>query len=285
MNKIIIPESFSTYILSTSWAIDLDYGFSYMAKVLYNQSVGFVPKQSAPFTIISGDGLIEASDLSSASSGDMVRLRYSGAMMTDDQACGQRGVQSLADNLYSAYNAKGVSGVLLELHSGGGEGLSAEILDEAIGDRNKPVVVRTHVLGSAAVKGTVKADEIIASNPQARIGSIGAFFSLNKEFVNWYKENIEDIYSELAPDKNSEFRQYFAGDKAPIQKLINSYDSDFKAHVQAHRNLKGSQKQINETLAGGMFKSEDAKQRGLIDGVGGLNYAIRRLNSHIKNRK
>lgn len=286
MNKIVIPEAFSNYLLSTTWAIDLEYGLSYMAKVLYSQSLGGVRQQQvSPFSQVVDGGISQVDSLSSVSSGSMIRLRYSGAMVTDDQVCGQEGIQTLADRLYSAYSAKNVSGILLELNSGGGEGLSADILAEAMADRNKPVIVRTHILGSAAVKGAVQADEVIASNPNARIGSIGAFFSINKRFVDWYQKNVDDIYATTSQDKNAEFRSYLEGDKMPMRKLIDKYDSDFKSFVATHRNLKGSAATVKETLSGGMFEATDAKSRGLIDGIGGLSYAVKRLQSHIRNFK
>ena len=285
MNKIIIPEAFSNYLLSTTWAIDMEYGMSYMAKVLYSQSLGIRHQQPAPFAVVGDGGVTQVDSLSSMSSGSMLRLRYSGAMVTDDQVCGQEGIQTLADRMYNAYSSKNVAGILLELNSGGGEGLSADIMGEVMADRNKPVVVRTHILGSAAVKAAVQADEVIASNPNARIGSIGAFFSVNKSFVAWYQENVDDIYATTSQDKNLEFRSYLEGDKMPMKKLIDKYDSDFKSFVSTHRNLKGSAATVKETLSGGMFEATDAKSRGLIDGIGGLSYAVKRLQSHIRNFK
>jgi ClpP class serine protease len=285
MNRLVIPEAFSNYLLSTMWAIDIEYGMSFLSKVLYSQSMGIRQQQPAPFSVVSDGGVTQIDSLSSMSSGSMLRLRYSGAMVTDDQVCGQDGIQTLSDRMYAAYSSKNVSGILLELNSGGGEGLSADILGEVMADRNKPVVIRTHILGSAAVKGAVQADEIIASNANARIGSIGAFFSVNKSFVTWYQENMDDIYATTSQDKNLEFRAYLEGDKMPMKKLIDKYDSDFKGFVSTHRSLKGSAATVKETLSGGMFEAADAKSRGLIDGIGGLSYAVKRLQSHIRNFK
>jgi len=66
-----------------------------------------------------------------------------------------------------------------------------------------------------------------------------------------------------------------------LKNSLNKSDEIFMKEVKKHRKLKGDTKTRKETLSGAMFLSDDAKERGLIDGIGTFNYALKRINSHI----
>ena len=66
--------------------------------------------------------------------------------------------------------------------------------------------------------------------------------------------------------------------------MVNRSAELFQREVRKYRSLKGSDDYQAQTLAGGMFDANIARNRGLIDGIGTLNYALKRLQSHIKNQ-
>lgn len=272
-------------IISGEWAIDEAYAFGQLSQILFNLSTGHLPvKQSHVIGLMSASGAMTTYNASTAQSGSILRLRMSGVMTADDQLCSD-GIQSLSDTLYSAYSNDNIDGILLDVNSGGGESTAGYILKNALADKNKPVVVHAMTLGSAALLGTLPASEIIAAGESAKIGSIGSYLSVNNKFLSWYKDNYTDIYATQSTDKNADFRSLIEGNSAPIQKMIDKSAKMFQDNVAKSRTLKGNEEKISSTLAGGMFDAVDARSRGLVDGIGSYNYALKRLKSHISYNK
>jgi ClpP class serine protease len=216
--------------------------------------------------------------------GAFAHLRLQGPMRSRDGASHQ-GINSLIDQINMANTNPNVDGILLEVNSGGGEATAAEMLMSYVEASPKPIVAYAHLMASGAVEGTLPADEIIASNPGARIGSIGTMISLPKYFISRYKQSYEDMYADKSKNKNKAFRALLEGDVEPLRQELNETNENFLANVQKFRDLKGSAKQIDHTLSGAMFTASEAKRRGLIDGIGGYDYALKRLTAAVKRRK
>src|SRR5690606_5279170 len=176
-----------------------------------------------------------------------------------------------------------VQGIIIEVNTGGGEVTAAQMLKSAItyAVAKKPVITWGHFSASGGVLGTLPSSEIIASDTYAEFVSVGVYTAIDKEFAAWYREYVDQIYSEKSTDKNKDWRDYLEGDKSLFQKGVNELDDMFMADVKKHRPLKGN---VKETLAGGMFLAKDAKARGLIDGIGGIDYVMSRMKWPIKDR-
>lgn len=213
--------------------------------------------------------------------GSIARLYLAGVMYADD-GLSSYGVRTICNWIERFSNDPSIDGILLEVNSGGGELTAGQMLKSAIEACSVPVVTWVHFSASAAVMGTLPSDEIIANDQYAEIGSIGVLYSMNEKFVRWYRKNVRDIYSEKSPDKGKKWRAYLEGDMSMYLDDATDFDEMFMQDVRNHRPLKGN---VEETLAGGMFVANDAKDRGLIDGIGNINYALRRLTSHINFNK
>ena len=212
--------------------------------------------------------------------GGILELNFSNVMRNEDGWC-SIGINSLTSMLYQAYGTPKIKGILLNLNSGGGESSSGFNLQGALLDKNKPVVVRTMFLGSAAVNGAIGASEIIASSDAAEIGSIGSYIALDNNMVSYLKENIKYVYSKVSPNKNKSFRDILDNDDySLLEEEATQNAKMFQKAVTKYRNLKDTTKE--DTLSGGMFYAQDAKRRGLIDAVGTRNFALKRVNSLIK---
>lgn len=211
---------------------------------------------------------------------EIAQVTYSGVMTDDDGWCNY-GIKSLAKGLYSLYDNPNVKGIILNLDSGGGEESSAGTLYAALADKNKPVVVHTPFLGSAAVWGTLTATEVIAMSDVSKIGSIGSYISLNTENIKKYTEAVKEIYAEQSADKNKAFRMLLEDNFEGLQSIVNESADLFIKAVEKHRKLNPDTKE--ETLKGGVFRSQDAKARGLVHSVGGRVFAIKRVKYYIDN--
>lgn len=213
--------------------------------------------------------------------GSFAHLRLQGVMRSGDGAS-SRGITSLIGDLNSAYANDNIEGILLEANTGGGEATAGDMLMSAILDSPKAVVVYAHTLASAGIKGTLGADEIIASGQSARLGSIGSFITLDKTFGKYYSMYYEDVYADKSTKKNQDFREFLKGNLEPLRKQLNQSNDYFLADVQKHRPLKGD---VEDTLSGAMFFASAAKRRGLADGIGSFNHAVKRLQANVERRK
>jgi len=73
-------------------------------------------------------------------------------------------------------------------------------------------------------------------------------------------------------------RGALAGDYGRLQAEIDTIAEQFRGMVSNSRKLRGNKSEIENTLSGGMFTANDAKNRGLADSIGNFNYALKRLN-------
>lgn len=232
--------------------------------------------------VISDQYLIRNPELTPPGSTAVIRI--TGFMQTESSggSSGLRGMRGVADDLRAAYSNNNIRGILLEINSGGGEVMSMEVIASALAARNKPVVAHAYFAASAAYGAAAATDEIIALSEFSKVGSIGAVISVNKLALQEYAEEWMDVYGSAAPNKNREFRAMLAGDFKPLQQAADDATDKFQAKVRALRALRGTDDKIQDTLSGDVFSGADAKRRGLIDGIGGLEYALKRLDAHVK---
>lgn len=67
-------------------------------------------------------------------------MNINGAITKYDQECGPSGMLTKANLLNRCYNENNIKAIVLNIDSGGGEGMGCRIMQEAINSRNKPVV-------------------------------------------------------------------------------------------------------------------------------------------------
>lgn len=238
-----------------------------------------LPSESSTFKTVDR---FDIQDQDETPSGSIALLKLSGVMRTQS-GLSSPGADRLAVDLRNAYNNDNVKGVILETMSGGGESMAGTLIKSALQERNKPVVGFVHLGASAAYRALTGTDEIIASSRSSEFGSIGTMITLDTKVLNKYRERFQDIYGAEVPKKNAEFRAAIAGDFAGLQERVNKLTTDFHNEIKADRSLRGDAAYIKETLSGAVFNAEESKRRGLIDAVGNMLFAVKRINSLSKN--
>lgn len=215
--------------------------------------------------------------------GSIAKITLSGVMRLQD-GMSNAGTLSLTKALdFAKYNPN-IEGLLLEIASGGGEVAAGNQLYNAVKSFGKPVVAAAHYAGSAAYMVASAAKEIVGIGTMSEVGSIGAFYSINKKVLEYLKENFIDIYSNKSGQKNKEFKALIAGDHTPIKDSLDQIVTEFHKIVTTNRSLTNDALTA-DTLEGGMFNAKDAKKRGLIDQIGTMDTAIKLLKSHINLNK
>lgn len=230
---------------------------------------------------LSGDDIVASREIGK---GSIAVINLHGVMNSQDDVCSY-GVGYQVAQLRAAYGNPQVQAIILDVNSGGGEVTAMNMMMQAISERNKPIIGYGHFAASAAYGSISATDEIIGAGEIASFGSIGAMMAIDMRVVDFFKRNVKFFYGENAPRKNAGIRGAIEGDFTDIQEDVNMYTDKFHDKVKGLRNLTGSEKQIKETLSGEMFTASEAKRRGLIDGVGNINYAIKRARFWASNFK
>ena len=290
------------------FAIDLDLGFAALTQYWHEvalisagvpfSEIGFSRRREASFPSILVPNTAKINGLEvvnwqpddwgtmpSAPKGSIAVLKLRGPMQAED-GLSSRGVESLVSDLNAAFYNENISAVLLDVFSPGGSAIAADMLASTIENRNKPVIA--HITGyaaSGAYWASAPADEIIAASPKVEVGSIGAYMVVDKKALDLYRERFISVYSDLSPDKNKAGRMALSGDLSGIKEIVNQTARDFHEVVTKFRNLSGDRLTQKETLSGGMFPATEARSRGLIDGIGGLPYALERTAAWMKKKR
>jgi len=140
--------------------------------------------------------------------------------------------------------------------------------------KKKPVVAS---MGDAAASGgyyvAMGADEVLAS-PTTLTGSIGVFFAkpavkelaeklgVNQVAIQRGKlAGITDLYQPWTPEQ-----------RAAAQGWVDEFYDGFITEVAARRHL--SKEAVDAVARGRVWSGEDARARGLVDGLGGLWDAV-----------
>lgn len=291
-----------TLLYSTKWLIDVKWGFQQLNRYLHQLhliesgaqmselGIGEMRKKSKQVSVIklNQEGVIDTiftdqwgmmvKETGDIPEGSLIQMSLSGPMFYEDDLCGI-GMKTFGNMIREFDGNPNVSGILINAYSGGGESLAGQELYNAISDTSKPVVVYTNFLGSAATLGTAPADMIIAAGEFAEVGSIGGYISINKEFIEWYKNNVDDMYSNLSDDKNKAFRDYMNGDKTTFIAEVDEMVESFHDMMMQNRPLRVK---VKDTLKGGMFAAKEAKKRGLVDKIGTYKTALQSLNKLTK---
>ena len=200
-----------------------------------------------------------------------------GEIAGGEQPPGQIGGESTAQLLREAREDDNVKALVLRVDSPGGEVFASEQIRRevaALKKAGKPVVVS---MGDLAASGgywiSMNADKIYADESTIT-GSIGIFgliptFPRALDKIGVHSDGVGttkfagafDVTRPLQPEVGQ-----------VIQSVIDKGYRDFTGRVAAAR--KRSVEQIDEVARGRVWSGAQAKERGLVDGFGGLQVAI-----------
>jgi protease-4 len=188
------------------------------------------------------------------------------------------GDQTVAAQMEKAFHAPGVKAVVLRIESPGGSSLASNLIDHTVQrlkrETHLPVIVSMGgVAGSGGYYIACHADRIWA-DPSTRTGSIGVLF-VKPSWEGFYaKHHVrqEDFQRGDGMAGWSVARDWTPAMQASADSAIaRSYDQ-FVAKVADGRHLPVAD--VREAAQGRVWMGEDALQRKLIDGLGGMDEAL-----------
>lgn len=190
---------------------------------------------------------------------------------------GTLGSTTLADQLAEARMDEEVKAVVLRVNSPGGSALASEVIwrEMELLRQQKPVIVS---MGDYAASGgyyiSAPADAIVA-DATTLTGSIGVFglmFNAEKALNNKLGVTIDVAKTNPSADMGMPFRAVSSNERAKIMRSIEQVYSTFVNHVADGRNMTFDS--VDAIGQGRVWTGNDGNRIGLVDQIGGLQYAI-----------
>ncbi len=201
-----------------------------------------------------------------------------GEITGGDAQQGRVGARTMVDLIQRARQDDSIKAVVLRIDSPGGLVQASEIIREQLDltrKAGKPVVAS---MGDVAASGgywiAMGADEVIA-DPATITGSIGVFgllptFEGTMEKIGVNVDGVSTTWLAGATDLRRPIDKRLA---QSLELIVNSNYRDFIGLVAERRN--STPEKINEVAQGRVWTGVQAKERGLVDSLGGIDVAIK----------
>ena len=189
----------------------------------------------------------------------------------------------IRQELELAYDDKNIRGVLLRINSPGGTLTDSDIIYHSLMEFKKSKKVKILAsLGDVAASGALyvamAADEIYA-HPTTITGSIGVIMP-HMDYTGLMEKlgvKFNPVKSGKHKDFDSSYRKRTPEEQKILQTLIDHQHEKFVDVIEKGRGL--NRKKVDEFADGRIFSAEEAKKLGMIDHIGYLDDALKRLTS------
>lgn len=187
------------------------------------------------------------------------------------------GSTSLSETIREAREDSSIKAIVLRVNSPGGSGLASEVIwrEVKLAAEAKPLVVS---MGDVAASGgyyiSCAASKIYAE-PTTITGSIGVFGmipNMKGFFNNKLGITFDGVKTNTYADLMTVSRPLTEDEKRIIQHWVDDFYDGFVARVAEGRKLTPAQ--VDSIGQGRVWTGVDAKARGLVDELGGLEDAI-----------
>lgn len=224
-----------------------------------------------------GQPISQSANQPKARSGNVAIIPVQGPLMKKDQYCGPVGMDTIGRRIKELDKNPDIDAIILDINSPGGTVSGTSLLGKTIKNASKPIIAYVNELAaSAAYWLASQADEIIAADEKAQIGSIGVMLSFIDIQPAWELQGVKfhSIVSDLSEEKNKLFEEVRKGNyKEYKEQVLNPLAERFIATVKSTR----ADKIKDETIFKGRVDFADkALEIGLIDSIGSLDFAIER---------
>lgn len=201
-----------------------------------------------------------------------------GEITGGDAKQGRVGARTMVELFQSARQDDSIKAVVLRIDSPGGLVQASEIIREQLDltrKAGKPVVAS---MGDVAASGgywiAMGADEVVA-DPATITGSIGVFglvptFEGTMEKIGVNVDGVSTTWLAGATDLRQPLDKRLA---QSLELVVNSNYREFIGLVAQRRN--STPEKINEVAQGRVWTGAQAKERGLVDTLGGIDVAIK----------
>ena len=188
------------------------------------------------------------------------------------------GSDSVSRALRAAAEDSSIRAIVFRVDSPGGSYVASDTIWREVArarERGKPVIVSMgDVAGSGGYFVAISADKIVAQ-PGTITGSIGVF--AGKFVLSGLFEKIGLSFGEVHSGEHALLwdttKEFSPSERERFDAWLDRVYDDFTSKVAAGRKL--SKERVLEIAKGRIWSGEDARERGLVDELGGMDVAVR----------
>ncbi|KAA5548610.1 signal peptide peptidase SppA [Adhaeribacter rhizoryzae] len=187
------------------------------------------------------------------------------------------GGTKFAEEIRKARRDKNVKAIVLRINSPGGSAMASDVIwrEITLAKKEKPVIASmSDVAASGGYYIAMAADTIVAY-PNTITGSIGVFgilANLEGFLDNKLGITVDRVKTGRFSDMPTITRQLNPAERQIIQHGVERIYDDFTSKAAAGRNMPVAQ--LRNLAGGRVWSGIEAKERGLVDVLGGLDKAI-----------
>jgi len=167
-----------------------------------------------------------------------------------------------------------VDAILLDIDSGGGAVVATREITTAVKSSKKPVVAYIGETGASGAYYIASAARRIVADDNSLTGSIG----VRMEIPHYYDlmgkigVNVTTIKAGGEKDVGSPYRPMTEEERRDLQDIVDVIFDDFIEMVAVNRNM--SAEYVKSIAEGKVYVGSKAKEIGLVDELGGFDYAL-----------
>jgi protease-4 len=189
------------------------------------------------------------------------------------------GSETLIEQIRDAREDSSIKAIVLRVDSPGGSALASDVIWRELvvtreADTTRPLVVSMSDLAASGGYYIAMAGDSIVAQPGTLTGSIGVFGgkiaiggALNKIGVNY-----DAVVSGQNATLDSPFTPFTPSQRMKVQEMMQNVYDDFIE--KAAESRKTTPEKIHEVAQGRVWTGQQARERGLVDALGGLETAI-----------
>ncbi|MEE4178455.1 MAG: signal peptide peptidase SppA [Bacteroides sp.] len=220
----------------------------------------------------------ENKDTRQPRSADKIAVVYGmGNIISGEGTERSMGSERIAEAIREARLDESVKAIVFRINSPGGSALASDVIlrEVKLASEVKPVIAS---MGDVAASGgyyvACGADMIVAS-PNTITGSIGVF-GLIPNMQNFFNNKLGITFDNVKTNDYADLmtisRPLTLNERAMIQEGVEQVYTTFIGHVAEGRGIPVAQ--VDSIGQGRVWSGAEAVQIGLVDELGGLNYAI-----------
>jgi protease-4 len=189
------------------------------------------------------------------------------------------GAETLVEQIRDAREDSSVKAIVLRVDSPGGSALASDVIWRELmitreEDNERPLIVSMSDLAASGGYYIAMAGDAIVAQPGTLTGSIGVFGgkiaiggALNKIGVN-----NDAVVSGPNASINSPFTPFTPAQRVKVQEMMQNIYDDFVE--KAAESRKTTPEKMDAVAQGRVWTGQQARERGLVDALGGLDTAI-----------
>lgn len=173
--------------------------------------------------------------------------------------------------------------IVLLIDSGGGYGVAAEEISNALKDTSKFSIAVIREMGTSAAYSAATGADIIYASESSHVGGLGVTMSY-LDYSEYYEDEgvqYRDLTSARFKNVGDPRRSLDEEEEAYLESLLEKSHELMVKNIKENRVI--SSEEIEAVADGKMILGIDALEYGLIDKIGGLREAIRNLGRDMED--